>query len=236
MPRRKMKKNNNNDNNPEEISFIAHLPIKVNKKTENTNNNNKELEKLRKENKELKEKLALLIDSNTKNINVIKNEVNNKNNIKCWWCDSCNNNGYITLPEKKIGNKFYGIGKFCTLNCALSFNFDLKDEKVWDRYSLLCQYRDILYPDIVDFKFAPPKYVLKEFGGDKTRDEYYEELMTMKNDYIKLLPPMTSSTILIEQRKSGSKDLNKLQLLGIKLKRSKPLVNNSYSLDSIITL
>ena len=42
--------------------------------------------------------------------------------------------------------------------------------------------------------------------------------------------------MLIEQRKVGTKDINKMQLLGLKLKRNKPVANKGFSLDNIISI
>lgn len=235
MPRQKSKKSEKiSEFIDEDKSLIVHLPIKVKNEDPNLS---KEIKKLRKENAELKEKIEYLMEENSKRINIIKNQIknNSEEKKKCWWCDKYSHIS-ITLPNKKIKNKFYGLGSFCTLNCACAYNISLKDEKIWERHSLLEQLKDIVFPEVEYIKSAPPREIMIEFGGEKSRDEYDEELLTMSSDYIKLLPPMISTTMLIEQRKVGIKDINKMQLLGLKLKRNKPVVNKSFSLDNIISI
>lgn len=212
-------------------SLLVNLPIKIKKET---TNESLELSKLRKENKELKEQLSSMLANNLNKVKVIRN--NNGNNIKCWWCGGCSEKSII-LPDKKINNKFYGNGSYCSFNCALSSNFSINDEKVWERCSLLYQLKDSMNIETSSDKIipAPPKEVLKEFGGEMSRDEYNSMLESVDHSFIKLLPPMISSTILIEQRNKGSNNLTQLNLLGLKLKRTKTPAKNKYNLDSIIS-
>lgn len=231
MPRKKTKKLSEikafEDNDE---SLIVHLPIK----TEDSKMSNKELNKLRKENKELREKLSLALCQNNKKVIVYKNNPNQNKQGKCWWCDGdCNN--HIILPDKKINNSFYGLGRFCSFNCAQAYNFELRDEKVWERCSLLYQLKDTVINNIDKINPSPPKQILKEFGGEISRDEYNELLMSIDYSYLKLLPPMISSTILIEQR-SKHIDLIDYNLVDLKLKRSKPVSKSRFSLDNIVSL
>lgn len=235
MPRRKKVKSEDikGFDNEDDESLIVHLPIKV--KDDNINNSI-ELLKLKKENKELKEKLSNILASNLNNVSVIKNTCN-CSDIKCWWCDGFCSENKIILPEKKINKSFYGNGNFCSFNCAMSFNLEKQDEKVWDRCSLLYQLKENI-TNISNKKInpAPPKEVLKDYGGELSRDEYNNLLFSIDYSFIKLLPPMISSTILIEQRnKNNNNNLSQLNLLGLKLKRSKTPAKNKFSLDSILS-
>lgn len=239
MPRRKkvkiddIKGFENNDD-----SLIVHLPIKTNLDSKN-NNHNHEIKKLQTENKELKETLALLMKDSLNNVKVIKNKNKNfiKTNKKCWWCGG-NSTESIILPNKKLKNKFYGHGTFCSYNCALAYNFEKNDEKVWDRCSLLYQLRDIMTGKTNQEKIypAPPKEILLEFGGEMNRDEYNNLLLSIDFSYLKLMHPMVSSTILIEQRNKNTQELNQMNLLGLKLQRTKNPLKNKSSLDSLIQL
>lgn len=212
-------------------SLLVNLPIKV--KSEKVNES-LELSKLRKENKELKEKLSSMLANNLNKVKVIRNTGKKDSNVKCWWCGGCCDNSII-LPNKKITDKFYGNGCFCSFNCALAYNFDINDEKVWERCSLLYQLKENVSKSNDKITPAPPKEVLKEFGGEMSREEYNSLLQSVDHTFIKLLPPMISSTILIEQRNKGTNNLTQLNLLGLKLKRTKNPAKNKYSLDSILS-
>lgn len=235
MPRKKKVKSDEIKGfKDENESLIVHLPIKV-KEEKNLDN---ELKKLQDENKELKEKINLLISENLSKIKVVKNNnsLKNKSKSKCWWCGGdCKNS--IILPYKKKNDNFYGSGIFCSYNCALSFNFEKKDEKVWERCSLLYQLRDSISKEKDDTRIqpAPPKEMLKEYGGELSREEYNNLLQSIDFSYLKLAPPMVSSTIFIEQRNKNSQNLSQMNLLGMKLKRNKNPVKNKFTLDSILS-
>ncbi|ADO67197.1 putative transcription factor [Cafeteria roenbergensis virus] len=222
----------------EDKSLIVHLPIKV--KEDNKLEN--DLSKLQQENKELKEKLHFLINENLSKVKVIKNTNKSQEGTtsKCWWCDGvCKHS--IVLPDKKIKNNFYGNGIFHSFGCALAFNFVIiNDEKVWERCSLLYQLRDRIYKNkeqtFTKIEQAPPKEIMKEYGGELSRDEYNNLLVSVDFTYLKLLPTMISSTILIEQRNKNSQDLNQMNLLGLKLKRNKNPVKNKFTLDGILSI
>lgn len=238
MPRKKKVKSEDIKGFQEEDeSLIVHLPIKV---KQESSSESKEFKKLQDENKELKEKINLLIAENLSKVKVIKNTNNLKNNStvsKCWWCNAecCQS---IILPDKKKKDKFYGLGVFCSYNCAMAYNFEINDEKVWERCSLLYQLRETIEKNKILDKInpAPPKEVLKEFGGELSRDEYKNILSSVNYSYIKLYHPMVSSTIFIEQRNKSTQNLSQMNLLGLKLKRNKNPVKNKFSLENLIQL
>jgi hypothetical protein len=214
-------------------SLIAHLPIKLNLKEEDNQTNNEEIEQLKKENKILREKLAFYLNKNK--INVIKNQPKNNLEVKCWFCSG--NNANLILPEKKSKNQFHGRGKFCSFSCMLSYNFELSDDRVWERYSLIHQMKDEINPTLEKIRPAPPKEVKKEFGGELTNDQYEEFLDRGDDSFIKLIPPLISTQIIIEHRtKPELNDISHLILEETKLKRTKPVNTSRYTLDKLIQL
>ena len=245
MPRRKKVQTTESSKGyqNEDNSLIVHLPIKTESKD---NGSNEEIEKLQNEVRELREKLSLMMSSNVKNVKVIKNEnpnitENTKKQVNCWWCGGkCDKS--IILPDRVVNNKFSGIGAFCSYSCALSYNFEKKDEKVWNRCSLIYQLRDEINKknkkDMEDSKIspAPPKEILKDYGGELSREEYNDLLDNINYSYIKLSPPMTSSTLFIEQRNQNTPELSQLGILGMKLKRTKTIVKNKFTLNDMITM
>lgn len=105
----------------------------------------------------------------------------------CCFHDSCKIKGKpIFLPEKEEDGKFYIIGWFCSLNCALAYNFNIKDNKVSTRISLLKQ----LYKVDKHIKPAPDNKILKKYGGTLTIEEYRDLLTDNYNNYKILQSPI----------------------------------------------
>jgi len=216
-------------------SLIVHLPIKFENSEEQSDN--KELDKLREENKILREKLSYYVTKNNHKIILIKNKPNKQKSLKCWWCCGDCEQKY-SLPDKKKNDQFYGRGNFCSFSCMVSYNFELSDDKVWHRYSLINQLKDKVNPNLNDIRPAPPKEVKKEFGGEMSDEEYSEHLDKGDDTFIKLLPPLISTEIIIEQRIKPTSNVETQMLLTeeLKLKRHKPVKTSKYSLSDMIEI
>jgi hypothetical protein len=96
-----------------------------------------------------------------------------KTNVKCWWC--CNN--FDTLPlgipvqyESKL-NKFRVRGIFCSFACMLAYSNNTKKLQP-KRYLINFLYKKLTGQLHINFKEAPNKSVLKEYGGHLTIEEY----------------------------------------------------------------
>ncbi len=229
MPGRKRIKNEDKEK-VEDKSLIVKLPIKIHQ-DENTTDN-EELDSLRKENEILKEKLYLYTKNNK--VNLLKNKPK-KGKLKCWWCNGgCDNK--LVLPEKRYKDSFSGRGVFCSLSCMVSYNFELGDENVWTRYSLIYMLKDSIRSDLDKISPAPPKEVLKEFGGEMEREIYDEYLDKSDDSFIKLIPPLTSTEILIEHRMKPLEHNLSSSFLSeeLKLKRNKPVKSSKMDLSSLI--
>jgi len=100
-----------------------------------------------------------LIDNNTNKL--IENK---KTDICCWWCTYQFDTDPCFIPEKYYNEKYYVFGCFCSFNCAASYNLNINDYKVMERYALLKK----LYNINLDkkSKLAPPKEVLTKYGGN----------------------------------------------------------------------
>lgn len=233
MPRGKKKVVDKKEDDP---SLIVHLPIKFS--DSETNLDSEELLKLREENKILREKLSYYVTKNNHKVILIKNKPNKKKSLKCWWCCGECQEKSLSLPDKKKGDQFYGRGSFCSFSCMLSYNFELSDDKVWHRYSLINQLKDKVNPNLNLIRPAPPKEVKNEFGGELSEEEYQEHLDKGDDTFIKLLPPLISTEILIEQRiKPSTNDETKMLLAEeLKLKRNKPVKTSKYSLSDLIEI
>lgn len=119
-----------------------------------------------------------------KKINIVKtlNEVikdstfPEKTNVYCWWCSHQFDSSPCTLPinYSSYTKKFKCIGIFCSWNCVKTYNFDLKDQKVYERASLITLIIQQMYS--LDYslriKPAPPRQVLSIFGGYLNIEEF----------------------------------------------------------------
>lgn len=113
-----------------------------------------------------------------------------QNDLDCWWCDHSFENIPVYLPQMYRDQKFYVFGNFCSYNCALRYNHEMKDPKVRARSALLLNMKDKnLGPD-VKIKPADRRELLQNKGGPHTIEQfrqgfsYYEESADMD------MPPM----------------------------------------------
>lgn len=110
--------------------------------------------------------------------------------------DSCKIKGKpIFLPEKEENGCFYIIGWFCSVNCAIAYNFNMKDDRVSYRLSLLNR----LYKISRDVKPAPSNKLLKKFGGLLTIEEYRDLFYDKFNNYSLVVSPIKCLNFYIEK-------------------------------------
>ena len=187
------------------------------------------------------------------NLSILNNEGEEylDNKVCCWWC--CHNfDGFpIGIPERYYQEKFYAFGIFCSFNCALAYNINLNDGKLWDRYTLL----HFLYKKIFNMEIrispAPPKELLKMFGGPLSIEEYRKKTQYLGNfskSFRTLLPPMTTIFPIVEETLKDNNinaeerlkpiPLNEIKIhrSDLKLKRSKPLNKYKNSLEKVIKI
>ena len=193
-----------------------------------------------------------------KNLRNIMYEFINSNNDKswpdstntyCWWCCHPFNGPPCALPELYKKEKFYVSGCYCSFNCAASYNFSKNEDVMWERYSLLnLMYKKLYNQKFVKINLAPPREILKIFGGYLTIDEFRDN--SLKNDKIfsVIKPPLISIIPKIEENISNTNKniknsfptvneniLNKTQN-NLKLKRNKPITNPNSTLQSFMDL
>jgi len=204
-----------------------------------------------------------LVKRNLKNIMFEFIDGNNRKewvkntNISCLWC--CNQFDTIpcAIPEKMIKDKFYVSGCFCSFNCAAAYNFNEKTYNMWERYSLLnLLYQKMYNVPIMKIKIAPPRQVLKMFGGFMTIEEFRKNFLT-NNIYKIVIPPMISLIPRVEENiyehlnrpykidNADNENLKKIMSnIGesidkdnmLKLKRDKPKDNTKMTLMSYMNI
>lgn len=198
------------------------------------------------------EKSNKVVKKNLKNIMyefVNSNSANTwpeSTNTCCWWCCNTFEGMPCALPELYRKDKFYVSGVFCSFNCAASYNFSKNDgEDMWMRYSLLnLMYRKMFHGKFVKIGLAPPREVLKMFGGYMCIDEFRETSLRMDRTFNVIKPPMVAIIPKIEENvihrgiRTGNTNehiLNKTQN-NLKLKRTKPLMNPNSTLQSFMNI
>tara|TARA_B100000575_G_scaffold268513_1_gene247483 strand:- start:53 stop:913 length:861 start_codon:yes stop_codon:yes gene_type:complete len=233
--------NNKNYNDNIKTKIKSDLFIENNNTNISTNNSEKDLLNKIKilENKifEIQEQNNNVINYNYSSVNLYDNIKQNNNNL-CWWCCHKFNNLPIYLPERKQDNNYYVYGYFCSFNCALSYNIELDDYKVWERTSLLNQLYYDLTKQINKIYPAPHKYMLKAFGGKLTIEEFRNKSLYINKSYRFIIPPLKSIIPNIEEKNNNNNSCNIISNDNndLVLRRSKPLVRTVNSIEKVMNL
>jgi len=125
--------------------------------------------------------------------------------IWCNWCCHPFTTVPIGLPESycQKKKKFVVRDCFCSFNCAHAFNISLGDYKVWERYALLNRIKKIVFANTTmenkQIVSAPPKKILKVFGGSKSIEDFRSTRISVPKRYINLLPPSIPFFGVIEE-------------------------------------
>lgn len=146
----------------------------------------------------------------------------------CWWCCHTFDAVPTGLPERYFENDFYMHGHFCSFNCAHAYNINTNDLKIWERYALLNLFRKKIGM-ATDKRImpAPPRQILKMFGGEMTIEQFRENNINLNKEYRHLLPPFIPINGVIEE---VNKNVHKIHTSSnLKVKRTKPLpgINNN---------
>lgn len=170
----------------------------------------------------------------------------NIKDVACWWCCHTFDTLPIGLPEKYYEKKFQVLGSFCSFNCAMAYDLSLNDHKMWDRISLLYHLRNKIFLNIYpnndikildDIIMAPPRCMLKMFGGKLDINEFREKSIILKKQYRNIIPPTITLTQQIEEttynqdqnillKQNKVKNLSNITS-GLVLKRSKPIASKT---------
>lgn len=170
-------------------------------------------------------------------------------NIYCWWCCHQFTGIPCAMPEYYKKDKFYVSGCFCSFNCSASYSFSKNDNNIWERFSLLnLMYKKLYNQKFTKINLAPPREVLKIFGGYMSIEEFRENSLKNEKTFTVIKPPLISVIPKIEENISTSNKnlknnipvvneniLNKTQS-NLRLKRSKPVTNPNSTLQSFMDL
>jgi hypothetical protein len=164
-------------------------------------------------------------------------------NIHCWWCCHQFDGPPCCLPDYIRRDKFYVSGCFCSFNCAASYNFSKNDNSVWERYTLLnLMYKKLYNTNFVKISMAPPREVLKMFGGYLSIDEFRDHCIKQDRVFQVVKPPLISIIPKIEEnlnpKNRAMVNENILQSTQTKLKltRSKPLIGDKSTIQTFMNI
>lgn len=179
-----------------------------------------------------------------------------KTDLYCWWC--CNSfDTILKYTPINYNNKkeiFKVKGVFCSYSC--SYAFTLKDKTILDKSLLKFMYKVITGKKFENIKPAPPKEILKVFGGSKTIEEFRSygenvdvdvriitypliyasqqietrEIESLVSESVDKVRTMKNSKINIK-RETSSDEPKKTRT--VKPKDKKPVVNNG-SLETLL--
>ncbi len=119
----------------------------------------------------------------------VQQEITHTTNQKlCWNCCSRENVKY-SIPLKYINGVYMMHGDFCSYQCGARYIHDTYDNsELWSRYNLLnMYYNEMMNTSGERVQMAPNKYLLQDFGGTMTHEEYHSR---DTNDKIMVFPPM----------------------------------------------
>ena len=122
-----------------------------------------------------------------------------KTNVKCWWC--CHNFDTVPLGMPVYYNhkikKFSVRGVFCSFSCMLSYSNNTTGI-IPKKYLINYLYKKLTGVFGINFKEAPSKYTLKEFGGLLSIEEF-RKLSTENKSYKMIEYPMYISRDFIAE-------------------------------------
>jgi hypothetical protein len=173
--------------------------------------------------------------------------------IACFWCCHTFEGQPCVIPVREEKGIYEVYGNYCCPECALSGILEERDDShvKWEKVSLLHRIYGAqvsggpsgrIYP-------APPRSVLKMFGGTVGIDSYRATIRERKVRVDLHLPPMISILATMDTKpidfyettipKSFAPTLNdRIQKVeeGLRLKRSKPLKDKESTLDAVMNL
>lgn len=169
--------------------------------------------------------------------------------VHCYWCCHRFDTPPLGLPIKYAGGRFHVVGCFCSLECAVAYNFSAARESVdecLNRYSLINALSAQLGGARV-VRPAPDRLALSIFGGHMGVEEFRAHSVDTMRHVVVNCPPMQSVTQQVEE--VGDADLSseyryvpidtervtKFQEK-VRLMRTKPLVNFKNTLDHTMKL
>jgi len=198
--------------------------------------------------KEEKKEETYYINENGKNKKYYIHENNNlidKHNLHCWWCCHSFNNNPFYLPMKYENNIFHVKGYFCSFPCVMTYNKNMKDNKVNERNSLIYLMKKKMYnKHISEISYSLPRETLNIFGGNLSIEKFREKSNDKDTCINIYYPPMIPIIPKIEESQEihhKKWEHNTTYFMNqasntLKIKRDKPLNNKKYTLEKYMNI
>jgi hypothetical protein len=175
-----------------------------------------------------------------------------KTEIACFWCCHSFNTQPIAIPSHILDEVWHMYGNFCSPECATAYLFKERiDSHVqWERFALL----NSLYSDdaeipagsSVGIRPAPPREVLRMFGGSMDISEFRALVHEKRLRVDVLTPPMVSIIQTMDTKPIDFYDQNLKNVFirndiqhkynapgaqGLRLRRSKPVKSRESTVE-----
>lgn len=168
-----------------------------------------------------------------------------KTEIACFWCCHSFQTGPYALPSHILDEVWYMYGNFCSSECATAYLFKerIDNHIQWERYALL----NSLYGETkTGIRPAPPREVLRMFGGSMDISEYRAVIREKKLRIDVLTPPMVSIIQTMDTKPIDFYDQNLKNVFtrsdiqhkynapgaqGLRLRRSKPVKSREATVE-----
>ena len=167
----------------------------------------------------------------------------------CFWCCHPFTNRPVVLPIRDTGEYLQVMGNFCCPECASAYLFDIRQDSHtrWEQLALLYRvYGEACHGTIHP---APPRSILKLFGGALSIQDYRQLIYSHTVRVDIHLPPMVSILATMDTKPidfydaSLTKNVNetvkeRLQKAEevLRLRRTKPLKAWESTLDACLNL
>ena len=169
--------------------------------------------------------------------------------VACYWCAHSFDSQPCIIPASERYGVYKVYGNFCCPECAMAYLIkeSIDPHTRWDRMALLYRIYDIdgkgkIFP-------APPREVLKLFGGPLTIESFRATISSKKVRIDLHMPPIVSIIGSIDTKPIDFYDTSmknnvtslpydKIKKVeeGLRLKRSKPLKDKESTLDSCMNI
>lgn len=167
---------------------------------------------------------------------IMNDEWCNHTNYWCYWDCHPFDNQPFGIPIKYNNGKFHVFGCFCSLECAVAYNFYANEnmDNVWENFNLLnmmsnmMSYKLTLNPSI-------SRKCLNVFGGPLTIQQFREK--SIKNNKFNILTyPMVSIVEHVEEiNESSSYDTKINGFIPLDRSRVSKIEDNNRSMESSLT-
>tara|TARA_B100000035_G_C20858465_1_gene490769 strand:- start:94 stop:750 length:657 start_codon:yes stop_codon:yes gene_type:complete len=126
----------------------------------------------------------------------------------CWNCCHKFHSCIVGLPIKYENNIFNTIGDFCSLECAYRYAYEYHKDNIHEIINIINLYNNKKKNVTTNVKMAPPKTILKMFGGDLSIDEYRKN-----NSYYSInIPISIPVNINIERFDNNKNNVSELKI------------------------